>query len=633
MTPQRQGSTHVDVDRENVTPKQMIRLQRLGRELRLTDQILSSDLDAVSIVDGGPAPAWTSSDGEHVSFNLAKMPMPVHKIDVAVWLGTNAHELGHVLFSPRSQSVLMRQVMESDRIFMAGIAKLHNIVEDQRQERLILARFAPWRDYLVAALGHHLVSDDQSAWLLMAGRTWLSSSIREAARERFVTARGERIANRVTELVGDYQRLSDPGEVEYQEAWSILAELHALFEDDMPKMPSACVVMEGGEPDTDVDTESASAPATADQADAPSEDDGESSDVGDDESNDDREANPGKGQSKATSESKSSSAEGQPDKGSSKQGGTDRGQATKAPSNKSVSEELLDEAERNMESDDDVKADIEAVLDALDYGHGTDDAEGDSTQGQFHEVSDAARRLHYTVSDALLDLKDQSEPGWVKRTDSGRLNVRRLLVGRVADPDVDMPVDPDTLFDRYEPGQMDASELEIVLLLDVSGSMNHKLFELGEATWAIRQAVDDIEGACTVIAWESGPHTVLAHPGDRPDDRMFVPDSMGGTDPTGALREAYRLLSESQARNRLMIVMTDGAWSYPQKSEAVIDAMNAEGIATVLAFLDTSYYYSGKPETVKVEAHSCRFAEQIDNPAALAVLFRQIAAAQIGSWL
>ena len=622
--PLRRGSTDVDVP--DLTPKQMLRLQRLGRELRLTDQILSDDLDQVSIVGGGPAPAWTSLDGDHVTFSMAKMPMPTNKIDVAVWLGTNAHELGHVLFSPRSSSMLMRQVVEADRIFMSGIAKLHNIVEDQRQERLILARFAPWRDYLVAALGHHLVADDQSAWLLMTGRTWLSTSVRDEARARFVQSRSERTADRVTELVGDYQRLSDPGDVEYAEAWEILTELHALFGDDMPKMAAPCAVMDGGEPDTD--EAPASAPRVADE---PEPDDDESGDAGDDagdESDDDRDVSGGEGDetSKASDAQGSKPAEAaskpQPgqstDKAGSK-GGTDKAKPTKPPT---LSERLKGEAERGLEDDVDVKSDIDAVMDALEHGHGTDEAEGDSTQGEFQEVSDAARRLHHEVGDALLDLKDQSEPGWVKRTDGGRLNVRRLVVD----------TDPEFLFDRYEPGQMDASELELVLLLDVSGSMNSKLVELAEATWAIRHAVDDLEGACTVIAWESGPHTVMAHPGERPDDRMFVPHSMGGTEPTGALSEAYRLLSESQARNRLMIVLTDGAWSYPQKAEAVIDAANAGGVTTVMAFLDTAYQYEGRP-AVTVDAHHCRFAEQIDDPAALAVLFRRIASEQIGAWL
>ena len=42
---------------------------------------------------------------------------------------------------------------------------------------------------------------------------------------------------------------------------------------------------------------------------------------------------------------------------------------------------------------------------------------------------------------------------------------------------------------------MEAASLEVVLLLDVSGSMNGHTKPLAEATWAIRQAADDIDAS------------------------------------------------------------------------------------------------------------------------------------------
>src|SRR5215467_7922890 len=140
MTPTtRTGTTNVNLPSDAFTPYEVLRITRLARELRLTNQILSTDLDTVSVEQNGPAPAWTSLEGDHVSFAALRMPKPRSRTDVAVWLGTNAHELGHVLYSPRRGSVLMQRVIEADRTFMTGLAQLHNIVEDQRQERLILA--------------------------------------------------------------------------------------------------------------------------------------------------------------------------------------------------------------------------------------------------------------------------------------------------------------------------------------------------------------------------------------------------------------------------------------------------------------------------------------------------------------
>jgi hypothetical protein len=56
-----------------------------------------------------------------------------------------------------------------------------------------------------------------------------------------------------------------------------------------------------------------------------------------------------------------------------------------------------------------------------------------------------------------------------------------------ADRAVLTKADPDELFDRYAPGHMDATELENVLLLDTSGSMNGRTVQLGEARWPLRR--------------------------------------------------------------------------------------------------------------------------------------------------
>jgi hypothetical protein len=591
-TTTRQGTTNVTLA-EQRTPEQELRITRLARELRLTDQILSVDLDTVSVVEDGPAPAWTTLDGDHVTFAMKFMPVPMSRLDVAIWLGTNAHELGHVLVSPRKDSPLMRRVVGGE-MFMHGLAQLHNIVEDQRQERLVLAKFAPWRAYLVAALGHHLVADSSNAWLLMCGRTWLPQATRDEAKSKFVAVWGIDAADEVADIVGAYQLLTDPGDTESQEAWELLERLHAMFDGQLPDLPTPCGVIRGGEPDTGQPGESA--PATASEA-------NERGDGGDG-SPDDDEGDEGDAESDAAGAS-----------------GTGRGNAPKAPPSARAERDALRKALREaakaeIDADEDVSDDLDDVLDALREGRVNEPADGAPPQGAVLTASDAARRLHREVGDALLDLKDQSEPGWVRRTDSGKLNVRRL---------VNPLCDPEELFDRYEPGQMDASELEVVLLLDVSGSMQDKTMPLAEAAWAIRHAVDDLDGKATVLTFDDGPHRVMARAGDRPDDRMFRPNAWAGTNPTSALHAAFMALADSAAKNRMMVVLTDGAWFNAGRAHELIAAMRSEGITTVLAELNAY----GDDCT---EAHGCEFAASINRPTELARLFGRVAEAKIGSW-
>lgn len=608
-TGQRRGSTHVNLD--NVSPRYLVRIQRLARELRLTDQMLSIDVDTVSIEASGPAPAWTTLEGDKVSFNWSQMPKPQSRLDIAIWLGTNAHELGHVLFSPRKDSTLMFRVLESDRAFMRGIATMHNIVEDQRQERLILGRFSPWSGYLTAALGHHLVADDNTAWLLMAGRTWLPDDVRAVAKARMIAHRGPVDTDRVTALVGEYQRLTDPGDTQADEAWDILQELHDLFGDEPPRTGGNCTVMEGGEPDTSSDP--TDGPPTADEADGNEQSDGDGNGVGDD-SDDDDDTEAADGDADGDDDADDVSGNGNDDGQSSDDGGTSGTNAGNSASSKPLDqgdtrEALKDAAKDQIDSDEDAKSDLDSIVDAVDHGRPDEEVTGDEARGRYDEASDAARRLHREVSDALLDLKDESEPGWNKRVDSGRLNVRRALLGNT---------DADELFDRYEPGMMDATELEVVLCVDVSYSMRPVERPLGEAVWAIRQAVDDLEGSLTVLCYESGPHTVLASPDERPDGRMFVPQAGGGTEPKSAIREAYRLLSGAVAKNRLFIILTDGDWYGNGGNDSTIKALGDEGVTTVCALLGNEI---AKPD----DHHGCQHGAVIAQPSELALLFRKVA--------
>jgi hypothetical protein len=436
----------------------------------------------------------------------------------------------------------------------------------------------------------------------MAGRTWLPDDVRAQARATFTATFGSFAAGEVARIIGEYQLLTDPGDDDADEAWSLLLELHNLIDSGAtPKMKGKCVVIQGGSPDLSGAGEGAPAPAQAGDALPGSgkddgDNDGDGSGAGDDGDDDD-------GDSGSAS---TGGGAGGPDDGNEP--------GAKAPDTlKDVRKQIAGAVAEQIKDDDDL-ADI---LDTLRHGRAGDGGTDKDAAGRYWSATDEARRLHHEVGDALLDLKDASEPGWLKRVDFGRLNVRRL-----ADPFVD----PDQLFDRYEPGQLDASELEVVLLLDVSGSMGSYLRPLAEAAWAIRHAVDDLEGSCTVICWESGPHRVMARAGERPDDRMFVPASMGGTVPDSALSEAFAIVSDSQSRNRLVIVLTDGDWwdgGRKHGAGETIAALNQSGAITVCALLGP---HAGD------NLHGCQFGARIDDPYELARLFRTIAAQQIGRW-
>jgi hypothetical protein len=616
----RRGQTNVKVDEGKYPPDQIIRLMRLGRELRLTDQILADDLETLSIVQSGAAPAWTTLSADHISFAMDFMPVPDSKLNVAIWLGTNAHELGHVKYSPRKSSPLMHRVIEADQLFVPGLMSVHNIVEDQREERLMIGRFQTWRAYLTAALGHHLDGKTETSWLLMAGRTWLSDEVRTEARDVYVAAKGAKEADEITQLVGEYQQLMDPGHAEADEAWRILNALYNIFGGDIPHGGCGGGVIVIGEPDKDaprrddlppvacrpigtlpvtpIDMPPSNSPNPPVAGDVPVKPQDDQDKDGD---------KPGSG--KQDGQGGHGGGAGIGDKPTPK---VNDDHAAKPK--QSVKEQLTEQAEDELNGDPDTASDIGDLMDALGHATGNQSAEGELSEGQWESASDEARRLWHEVGDALLDLKADSEPGWVKRVPHGKLIPRRLFTSA--------PIEE--MFDRYDPGQMDAAELELVLLLDVSSSMMGTMRPLSEAAWAIRMAVDDIDGRSTVITYDDMAPKIMAQPEDRPDDRLYVLHCGGGTAALRGLQMAYRVLAESQARHRLMVILTDGAWGDSYRSDIVIEAMNTNGIITVLGFLGGGYGWGGK--------HGCTHSENIEDPAGLATLFRNVAAAKIADW-
>jgi hypothetical protein len=350
--------------------------------------------------------------------------------------------------------------------------------------------------------------------------------------------------------------------------------------------PTTCEPMEGGEPEGDDATD----PDLPDAADEINVNYGPAGDnAGDDGEEADGDGGKGEG-------------EGSDDAEAAKGAGTEEGKAQPG-----TTESIQEAAAAAIERD--AAEDLQRVQDAVDSPSGAPDSSTAARHpGEWEEVSDTARQLEVGVSHALLDLKDECEAGWLKRTDSGRLNTRRWSC--------DATADYDTMFDRFDPGALDAADMEVVLLVDTSGSMDHEVRDLAEAVWAIRHAVDRMEGTLHAFAFDGGVR-VLHTSDERPDGRMFVPHAGGGTDPSDALMEAYRLLANSPARNRICLTLTDGQWG-GSRFRPTLTALNEAGVVTALAVLG--------PWQLDEFAYGQQVTQTIRHPGELAAMFKEIAA-------
>ena len=655
MTGTRTGTNPVLVDANPVT---LLRLRRAGRELRLTDQILSFDVDSLRIVEerGNPTPAWTSADGSTITINVAAMPNLNTRRNVAVWLGTNAHELFHALYSPRAGSALMRRIYASERSSTPGIHRSWNILEDQRIERYGLGRYGAWRGYLIAALSHHIPVGHEGAWVLVAGRTWLTDEVRAIARGTFVATNGDAAASRAAQLIGAYQRLADPGEDDADEAWEIVSEFHALFGAAIPpKGGCGTRPIEGGDPEpgdegtssiptadeaddddgSESDDDEGEAESDEDDADGDDEsdegdgdDEGDESDEGegdgegdDDESesdtDDDDFGDDGSGNDDGESSGDESGNDESDEDGEGEGDGRSEGVSDRDPG-EGVSEgdgtrrtmgEAMAEAIAEALDDDETAADLDRVVDQVEHGNpGGGDLS--PTSGVWDEVTAEARILARDVSDVLAAIKDDNEAAWVRRTDTGRFSVERWAT----DPNWDA----EDIFDEFQAGAMDASSLDCALVLDVSGSMSGQIYQLAEATWAIRTAIDRVEGGCTTIGF-GDTATMIHDQGTRPDGRIFIPHLESSTNPTPACREAHRIMAGSVAANKVVIILTDGDWWGYHDAEAAIAACQAEGATVAIVGLG--------PGARNIRPGFCGadVVERIHDSAELVPIFRTIA--------
>ena len=239
-----------------------LRRDALARELRIATKILNRDVADLKIVKYGPAPAWT--DFADITLNAAMLPAVEGAEGVAVWVGAAMHELGHTLFTPRPGSALHARLTAASRAH-PGVFRTLNILEDQRQERAIISRFAPMRGYLTAAIVHLILGaegDPVTAWPLIAGRTWIAADARAAVRRSWRDAFGEASAATVARLIGEYQNLADPGERDALAAAKIVIAFDQLLADAAGEMggcgaPSS----HAGEP---IDTPETDAPTAAD---------------------------------------------------------------------------------------------------------------------------------------------------------------------------------------------------------------------------------------------------------------------------------------------------------------------------------------------------------------------------------
>lgn len=575
-------------------------LKAFGNVFQRADRIITGSAIKVKVVrdPGGyvsGAPGWT--DGISISLNedILDEKFKAHGATdpdtILAIKGVNYHEVAHTLYSPRANSPLGQRV--TNDLYTPGWRAL-NILEDMRAESMFQAVYPTAKHYFTIGVAQFILDQPDKVaqnWPLITGRKFLPRKMRDVVHQEWEARHGKIVpASEFTDIIDEYKTLVFPQE-EMKAFPMVEAYMDLLIrvfgaEPDIPKPTSGGhTAPVGGMPEkgrlgkrrqdqaqdrlAEQDDDEDPYEDLLEESDDDLEGDGDGFFAGDDDYDDDQDDD-GSG---AGDGSADSSDDGQSESGDADQAGNEAKASEGKDSDDGVKDGVgIGKGDPDSTSDGNIGDAIETLSDLIDQVKDLDDLQDDidmTSDAIKHELDDdhktvgtrskgydrsvhpemevMSRKLKSIWRELRLDL----EPRWIQDQPYGRLNVKRAMTAQFGDLDV---------FELWDEGEEEGASTEVVLLLDQSSSMHWVADGASQIMWALKRGLDDAEIRTTVLGYSDG-WTVLYLPEDkapRAEYKSFP--TYGGTAPGQALRESVRILRQSDAKNKLMLSVTDGGW-------------------------------------------------------------------------
>ena len=597
------------------------------------------------------APAWSTAS--EVTFNSRMIEELDSARAIAGIKGLDLHEISHILYTSREGSELFDYVREN-KFFMA-----YNCLEDARIEFLFTSKYPSTVDWFTSTILIHFVDKPEAfntSYPLLCGRRYLPVELRARSRNAYPH---QHLVDDISDVVTQYRSLLFPADTEKGK------ELIAKFHDLLQQAGDGGEGGEGGDGGDGGEGEGEGGTGT--ERIKVSKGAGEGDTVV-------RISDPF-GHGSRPHEGLETSAQSRPQPTRKQESDLKRALENDSVDEKELAEllkskKVIDVDINDVEFDDNDAddsdsssgADTSADSDSNDSGDSTGgDSAGDSAgdivntlidnlledilndADNVKELNDTLRQLggltslstnkskepelnrhHSLTPDAdtfhaslafgreLERLRASFDPAWDKYQSQGRIDAHRYLRGD----------ELDTVFDQWNEGREDATEIECVIALDISGSMSgKKATNAYRAMYAIKRALDRIDANCTVITFHDSTNT-LYRAKDKAGAQIRDAGTGGGTVATDAITYATKLLAETEKPVRLFVAITDGDWSGDQTvNHEAIKRMNNAGVLTALAFIP-----SGDENVVldETNSHNCEIRSVVRNPIDLIGLVRSI---------
>ena len=603
------------IDHEAVAEQERIR-QKLERVTQYFAKVNSAlSFRKVSVrVENSPSSAPAYSTSNEVVFNSRLIGELNTAKDIAMIRGADLHELSHILYSPRTGSTVWQTCIENKWF------DYFNVLEDQRIESLFTSAFPSTVDWFIAMRLKFFIDDQElfvRSYPMIAGLRYIPAQVRKQSRALFPK---QEIVQELNDIISEYRTIIYP--IDESRGLELIEQFANLLKDvDMggghgggsgsgegvtlvpaPAGTEGDVTvlvrqpLHGDRPSEGIES-STSRPRSIPQQKRDRERMTKSNKPVIDLTNADVNIAP-----QPAPKSDHNSDQNDPSNDPSLSAGKDAGEIMQT-----ILDQLLNDAEISKEINDMVR-----VFGGL-----------PSLKSNNSEIPNVAEYKSLNPDSITLEgsrsfgrelerVKSHYDPSWIKYESRGRLNAGRYIKG----------ADLNIVFDRFSEGNADATNIECVIALDVSGSMSGvKASSAYKAMWAIKRALDRIEASTTVITFSDEVHT-LYRADETANNTIRDAGTGGGTEADEAIRVATKILAESERSVKIFFAITDGEWSGDQtNNHEAIKSMGRAGVLTSFAYIP---YESETITLTKESAHYCDIASVVRNPLDLVGMARAI---------
>lgn len=609
-----------------------LRVNSMCRAFDRMDTVLVGRWVTTKVEDDGPAPAW--SDGKTITFNKKKLYGKVTDVDSLIRLhGLNYHELGHVLYTPRFDHDLVQWCIK-ENMFWA-----FNMLEDQRQERLLTNEYSSTIPYFVSIIMRYIVEESPDltrTFPLTHGRRYLPANVRDALEAKYVDQQN---VKRIAAIIDEFRMIPFFNSAHTSRAKALIREFARLVSEAKSEDIDPYAHQKRGTGEGSMQKHGQQQRAT-DDAEKSEGEEGEGTGDGDGEDGEGEGSGSGKadkpgdqqgdGAGDGEGEGEGQDGEEGNDKGNAGSGKT-KGEAKGQQPGSGVSgsgselndrelQEAMKKAITKAESSQQVQKDIAEVQKTV-KDHTAKNAgdrpsldvtarNGSRTPDPLHAV--AAKKFSREIARLELDL----DPGFRTHQSNGRLNMKRSLEH----------VDYDTAFDQWEAGINDATELEVVILVDQSSSMSSIIDGVCEALWVIKRGVESASKSTSVTVIGFNVTARVLAPATEKASATAVPYyySGGGTNPKAALREARRIFAATRKTRGALFILTDGVWDENYASEEQIKLMGQAGVITSVVYLKNEFNRYTDEEARQAFQHEAQLFHAINDMSDLVPLAKQV---------